>query len=122
MEEKGRKLNFIYNILKKIFIIFLLLVLFISFSVQIWISVTTGTLTILPLFYWIITFGWIAIIFNFNLLSEYSLRVALIIFLIGAFFTVLGLNSIAEINMKISFIFWLIGLGQALIEYKKHVN
>ena len=106
--------------IKNNFIFLSLLTLIISMVlIQIWALIFGSGLDLSRYFYWLLRVFWIYSNFRFKLDSEKTMKIALILFVMGAVLTTIGLEKIAETLFRISFTGWIIGIGQALIEYRK---
>lgn len=95
-----------YLTLILLFITGLLIMLLLSFGLDVW-----------SLIYWWVVIFVISLIWHFRLGSGFSLWLALSLFVLSALLTSISLRETGEIFMRLSFLGWIIGLIQAMIEY-----
>jgi hypothetical protein len=110
----------IQNKIEKIVVVVYLLVFVVLLAIDILALIFKFNISVSGLLYWQITIAVVYLISRYKVSSGTCLKTALVLFVPGSVFTVVGLPSIAETLMKISLIFWLIGLIMALVEYRNN--
>jgi hypothetical protein len=91
-------------------------VFLISLAVSFVVQVLKINFSLSSFLYWQLLVIYVYIIIQNKIGSEFTLKLALMTFIIGAVFSLLGSTLFGETIFRISLICWTIGVGQALIE------